>query len=58
LIGDGLLENATELGTFRAGCAGGNTVPASQHRRINGKGLMIGVEFVKDRQTKEHATPA
>ncbi len=53
LIETGYMQNAVEMGSYTLDCL--NQIMA-QHPSIGdvrGKGLMIGVEFVKDRLTKE-----
>jgi 4-aminobutyrate aminotransferase len=55
LVRDGLMENAAEVGKFLIEKL---KALAGRHRLIGdvrGKGLMIGVELVRDRQTKERA---
>src|SRR4029077_19392773 len=49
------IENARRLGEFLQGCMAGWP---SRHRivgDVRGKGLMIGVEIVRDQKTKERA---
>jgi 4-aminobutyrate aminotransferase len=56
LLQDGLIANAADVGTC---LLDGLKDLATRHPMIGdvrGKGLMIGVEFVRDRQTKERAT--
>jgi 4-aminobutyrate aminotransferase len=56
LIKESLLANATEVGARMMQCL---CALQSKHRLIGdvrGKGLMIGIELVRDRQTKERAT--
>jgi 4-aminobutyrate aminotransferase len=56
LIGKGMMANAVELGAHGLDAV---AEIASRHPSVGhfrGKGLMIGLEFVKDRKTKEHAT--
>jgi 4-aminobutyrate aminotransferase len=55
LIENGFMENAATMGQYTLDC-----LEEIMHRHpsmgnVRGKGLMIGVEFVKDRQTKEPA---
>jgi 4-aminobutyrate aminotransferase len=56
LIENGLMENAAELGDYIL-----DALVELQGRHesigdVRGKGLMIGTEFVKDRETREPAT--
>ena len=56
LLRDSLVKNAAEVGAHML--AGAREL-MKKHQIIGdvrGKGLMIGIEFVKDRQTKERAT--
>src|SRR6185369_5179868 len=53
LLGDGLIENAAKMGTYLL-----EGLTALMDKRtiigdVRGKGLMIGIELVKDRVTKE-----
>jgi len=55
LLRDGIVNNAAEVGAYMM--AGLKSL-AGRHRLIGdvrGRGLMIGVELVRDRQTKERA---
>jgi 4-aminobutyrate aminotransferase len=56
LLRDGLMENAADVG---AHLIGGVRALMEKHAIIGdvrGRGLMIGLEFVRDRATKERAT--
>ena len=56
LLRDGLMRNAAEVGAHMK--AGLETL-AEKHGiigHVRGRGLMIGLELVRDRQTKERAT--
>lgn len=56
LVKDGLMQNAADVGQFLQEQL---KALAERHRLIGdvrGRGLMIGVELVRDRQTKERAT--
>jgi len=55
LIEDGYLANATEVGAYTMDVLAEIMSRHPSIGDIRGKGLMIGVEFVKDRQTKEYA---
>lgn len=52
---EGLLEQATETGQFILDALAEMQVRHPSIGDIRGRGLMIGLEFVKDRQTKERA---
>jgi 4-aminobutyrate aminotransferase len=55
LVQDGLMQNAATVGQFLLEALGGL---AERHRLVGdvrGRGLMIGIELVRDRQTKERA---
>jgi 4-aminobutyrate aminotransferase len=56
LVQDGLMQNAADIGHFLQGAL---RELAHRHRLIGdvrGCGLMIGIELVRNRQTKERAT--
>ena len=58
LVRDGLMQNAADVGHFLSGRL---TALMQRHRMIGdvrGNGLMIGVEIVRDRATKERAAAA
>ncbi len=52
---EGLLEHATELGNYIQGALNEMQALHPTIGEVRGKGLMIGVEFVLDKQTKEIA---
>jgi 4-aminobutyrate aminotransferase len=55
LIEDGLLDHAREEGAFALDALAEMQCRHPSIGHVRGKGLMIGVEFVRDRQTREHA---
>ena len=55
LIEKGFLENATMMGEYIQDALGEIQVHHPNIGEVRGKGLMIGVEFVQDRTTKEQA---
>ena len=55
LIGDDYMKNATDTGEYTMDALEEMKVRHPSIGDVRGIGLMIGVEFVKDRQTKEHA---
>ncbi|MFP5378544.1 MAG: acetyl ornithine aminotransferase family protein [Vicinamibacteria bacterium] len=55
LLRDSLLKNATEVGAFLQDGLRGLMDKHPIIGDVRGKGLMIGVELVRDRQTKERA---
>ena len=55
LIENEYLQNAAEMGDYTMDCLEEIAVRHPSIGEVRGKGLMIGVEFVKDRQTKEPA---
>jgi len=54
LIENGMMQNAAELGTYMLDVLAEMQARHPSIGQVRGKGLMIGVEFVKDRTTKEH----
>ena len=57
LVEDGLMANAAEVGEFLLAKL---SDLARRHQilgDVRGRGLMIGMELVRDRRTKEHAVP-
>jgi 4-aminobutyrate aminotransferase len=56
LLEGGLIRNADEVGTHMMGRLRALADKHSIIGDVRGKGLMIGVELVRDRQTKERAT--
>ncbi|MBL8045738.1 MAG: acetyl ornithine aminotransferase family protein [Anaerolineales bacterium] len=57
LIGGGFMENAAEVGRYTLDILDEMAVRHPSMGEVRGKGLMIGVEFVKDKATKERGTP-
>ncbi len=55
LIENGMMENAAEVGEYTLDALSEIQVRHPSIGDVRGKGLMIGVDFVKDRETKEHA---
>ena len=55
LIKDDYLENAARMGQYALDCLEEIMYRHPSIGNVRGKGLMIGVEFVKDRETKEPA---
>jgi 4-aminobutyrate aminotransferase len=55
LIEDGMLQNALEQGSFALDALAEMQCRHPSIGHVRGKGLMVGVEFVTDRQTKTHA---
>lgn len=56
LVENGLMRNATEMGQRAFDALSEIEVRHPSIGEIRGKGLMIGVEFVKNRETREPAT--
>jgi 4-aminobutyrate aminotransferase len=55
LIGNEYMENATKVGQYALDALEEIMVHHPSIGNVRGKGLMIGVEFVKDRETKDPA---
>jgi 4-aminobutyrate aminotransferase len=55
LIRNGLMQNAAEVGEYTLDALSEIQARHQSIGDVRGMGLMIGVDFVKDRQTKEHA---
>lgn len=55
LIGNGLMRNAAEMGEYMLDALAEIQARHPTIGDVRGKGLMIGVEFVKDRETREPA---
>ena len=55
LLQDGYLQNAAEVGAYIIETAKKIFYQHSTVGEVRGKGLMIGIEFVKDRESKEPA---
>ncbi len=53
LIRDGFLQNATDVGGYAMDALNEIAVRHPSIGQVRGKGLMIGVEFVKSQQTRE-----
>jgi len=53
LIENGLMQNAEELGRYTTGVLNQIAIRHPSIGEVRGRGLMIGVEFVKDRQTRD-----
>jgi 4-aminobutyrate aminotransferase len=56
LIEDGLMENAAQQGAFLLGALAAMQARHPSIGHLRGKGLMIGIELVRDQVTKEPAT--
>lgn len=56
VLTDGVIRNAEVVGEYLIGRLRGLMAKHSLIGDVRGKGLMIGVELVRDRQTKERAT--
>jgi 4-aminobutyrate aminotransferase len=56
ILRDGLVRNAEVVGEYLIGRLRGLMDKHALIGDVRGKGLMIGVELVRDRQTKERAT--
>lgn len=56
LIGGGFMENAAEVGRYTLDILDEMAVRHPSMGEVRGKGLMIGVEFVKDKATKDRGT--
>lgn len=57
LLKNGFIENAAEVGRYTLDILDEMAVRHPSMGEVRGKGLMIGVEFVKDKATKERGTP-
>ena len=55
LIENGMMQNAAEVGKYTMDALEELRVRHPSIGQVRGKGLMIGVEFVKDRNTREPA---
>lgn len=55
VIGDGLMKNAAEVGSHALDALEEIKVRHPSIGDVRGKGLMLGIDFVKDRETKEYA---
>jgi 4-aminobutyrate aminotransferase len=55
LLEEGLTDNAASVGQYALDALEEIAVRHPSIGEVRGKGLMIGVEFVKDKQTKERA---
>ncbi len=53
LIENGMMQNAAAMGTYMLDALAEMQVRHPNIGHVRGKGLMIGIEFVKDRATKE-----
>lgn len=53
LIENGYMQNAVEMGEYTLNCLKQIMNNHASIGEVRGKGLMIGVDFVKDRQTRE-----
>ena len=56
ILKDGLIKNADDVGAYLKDRLHGLMAKYPLIGDVRGKGLMIGVELVRDRQTKERAT--
>ncbi|MDE3091349.1 MAG: acetyl ornithine aminotransferase family protein [Chloroflexota bacterium] len=57
LIENGMMQNAAMQGAYILDALAEMQARHPSIGQVRGKGLMIGVEFVKDQKTKEHAKP-
>jgi 4-aminobutyrate aminotransferase len=57
LLDEGFIANAAEAGQYAQDILDEMAVRHPSMGDVRGKGLMIGVEFVKDKATKERGTP-
>jgi 4-aminobutyrate aminotransferase len=55
LIENGLMQNAAEMGEYTLDALSEIQVRHASIGDVRGKGLMIGIDFVKDKETKEFA---
>jgi 4-aminobutyrate aminotransferase len=55
LVGDGMMQNALEMGEFAMDALAEIQTRHKSIGQVRGKGLMLGVEFVVDRQNKRPA---
>lgn len=55
LLENGYIQNSAEIGTYTLDALEEIAVRHPSIGEVRGKGLMIGVEFVKDKETKERA---
>ena len=55
LLENGYIQNSAEMGTYTLDALEEIAVRHPSIGEVRGKGLMIGVEFVKDKETKERA---
>ncbi|MCK4963134.1 MAG: aminotransferase class III-fold pyridoxal phosphate-dependent enzyme, partial [Anaerolineales bacterium] len=56
LIGNGMMQNAAEVGEYTLDALSEIQVRHPSIGQVRGKGLMIGIEFVEDRQSRNPAT--
>ena len=56
LVREGLMQNAAEVGEYLSGKLRDLSLRHRVIGNVRGRGMMIGVELVRDRQTKERAT--
>jgi 4-aminobutyrate aminotransferase len=56
LIGNSMMQNAAEVGEYTLDALSEIQVRHPSIGQVRGKGLMIGIEFVEDRQTRNPAT--
>ena len=55
LIENGFMQNAAELGEYTLDALSEIQVRRPSIGDVRGKGLMVGIDFVKDKETKEYA---